>query len=139
MRICSKHFKEQDFFFRNHINKRCRLKKGVIPSENLPIRKHDTKPNEKLVVDRCRRAELRAELRQQNATTSNRSKNQVENIESENILNNIENHDIGNYDENTMTAAENLVLFSEGEKTRTYKKLFEDKGVQVNTYEEFKG
>ncbi|KAK4884907.1 hypothetical protein RN001_001178 [Aquatica leii] len=120
MKVCSLHFKNDDFFFKAHVNNLPRLKKNVVPSLNLPTRSHDIIKNRHYQKMREERLRKRRQLVHREA--------------KENDLQLQYKEDKKPIDEATKQAAENILLFNK--KEVVFKKTFEDKGVQVNTYEE---
>ncbi|XP_064463535.1 uncharacterized protein LOC135386148 isoform X2 [Ornithodoros turicata] len=64
MLVCSKHFRKEDYFFPDLHSQKRRLKKAVVPSENLPVLStHDAK-KEQLKTERKEQREQRLLQRQ---------------------------------------------------------------------------
>ncbi|KAK4882496.1 hypothetical protein RN001_005815 [Aquatica leii] len=117
MKVCSLHFNDEDFFFKEHLNRLARLKKNVIPSQNLPVGSHD----KVIAPNRSQRYERFVK----------RGKRKVQNT---NILE-VQSEEAPVKNE-SLKDASNLLHFSQS--SVVFCNMYEDKGVQVNMYEEFK-
>jgi hypothetical protein len=136
MRVCGRHFKDSDFFLKEHVNKAHKLKKNVVPSLCLPIGSHDKRINETQKEQRAsrlpkRKRELESALQQQITFDGNNGNDRNDPL--------LECDDGEGSPLSTRLAAEALVLLSENViQQNCHKKTYEDKAIQVNTYEEFK-
>ncbi|KAK5649444.1 hypothetical protein RI129_000473 [Pyrocoelia pectoralis] len=119
MKVCSLHFRDEDFILKG----KARLKKGAVPSVNLPLRKHDSVGQSQSQISE---RQNRAKVRQQKQLES--SHNAV--IEcTESLPSTLE------VDREKETAVANLIYFKEN--TVKFCKTYEDKAVQVNVSEEY--
>ncbi|KAF2880619.1 hypothetical protein ILUMI_25559 [Ignelater luminosus] len=112
MKVCSLHFKNDDFFFGGaHINKINRLRKTAVPSQNLPVCSHDCilSPTQmQWHLDRVQRLQNRAKNK-----SVQKAVKHVEELPD-------------------LTAGGSVMI-----TPVEIKKTYEDKGVQVNTYDDF--
>ncbi|KAF2896574.1 hypothetical protein ILUMI_09624 [Ignelater luminosus] len=120
MKVCSLHFKKEDYFFPDVEASKRRLKQGCVPSQNLPKSSHERFPNAQLAKERATRAEKRHYTKMNEQSTPTPSVHQ----------------ELGNpiKFEGNNQAVENLLYFKENP---VIFKTFEDKAIQVNTFEEF--
>ncbi|KAF2891232.1 hypothetical protein ILUMI_14941, partial [Ignelater luminosus] len=129
MKVCSLHFKNDDFVFGGaHINKIKRLKKTAVPSLNLSVRSHDC-----ILSPTQMQKHLDREQRLQNRDKKKSVQKAVEHVEG------LPDLTAGEKSYDTMEAARNLLYFKESPTVFSrnpleIKKTYEDKGVQVNTY-----
>ncbi|XP_063919828.1 uncharacterized protein LOC135134883 [Zophobas morio] len=132
MVVCSKHFRDEDYFLnRRYQCKLQRLKPNAVPSENLPKRMHDREINENLIFQRQQRSENRKKNKEIKSMQQqeNEFRDHEGSVETMNIIS-------ITHDQDEVDVAE--VLTSWGHSNApTNVKEYADKGVQVNTYEEF--
>lgn len=129
MKVCSLHFRDEDFILKEHLNRRARLKKSAVPSMNLPLRKHDcVSRNESQISERRNRAKVREQKQLESILIPTESHNAV--IEcTENLPSTLQ------VDPEKKTAVANLIYFKENPVK--FSKMYEDKAVQVNISEEY--
>ncbi|KAF5278241.1 hypothetical protein FQR65_LT15730 [Abscondita terminalis] len=115
MKVCSLHFKDSDFYLKDHINQRARLRKTAIPSQKIPIGSHD-----------CQQRKDRAQRTQRSLHLSI--------VETDEPIY-IKDSSTNKITTESKDAVNNLIYFNQN--PAIFKKHYEDKAVQVDTFNEF--